>query len=98
MTEVVLVIVIFLLILVIGGLLGFIAYTDKLNRTERKNLVKAIKAKNASELRDLEIAENTKITVDPQPQSDLIPESEASDEMWEKALEIERSEGEDGSR
>jgi hypothetical protein len=77
------------LALIILGLIGYIAYNDRLNRAERKMFLQTMKAKNAQELRDLEMASNTRIELAPPAEPDLIPESEASDAQWQKALQAE---------
>lgn len=45
-----------------------------------------IKSKDASDFANLELADNTKIEVKPEPNNDLRDLSELSDEEWEKAV------------
>lgn len=83
--------------LIILGLIGYIAYNDRLNRAERKTFLQSLKAKNAQELRDLEIASNTKIAVAPTAEPELILESDVSDQQWEKAIKADSEQEEDGT-
>ena len=83
------------LVVVILGLIGYIAYNDRLNREERKMFIRVIKAKNASELRDLEYVDTIKEEQRSEGISDLVPESEATDEEWAEAI---RQEVDDASR
>lgn len=71
------------------GLLGERAYKDRLDRAERKNFVNALKSKNAQELRDLSLVDKTKIDFGPPKEPEFIPESDASDTVWNKALKSE---------
>lgn len=75
--------------IIIIGLLGERAYKDRLDRIERKNFVNALKAKNATELRDLNMVEKTKIDFGAPKQAEFTPESEVSDDDWRKALKAE---------
>ena len=77
------------LVIVILALCGLLGFQDYNNRKERKGLINALKAKNASELRDLELAGNTKIDVEPpQDQSNLVSmdDPNMSDEEFIKAV------------
>lgn len=65
--------------------LGYHSYYVHCSNKEKKQLVDAIIAKSALELRDLRMAENTKITIKPNPLPDLIPTDQLDDEALLKA-------------
>jgi hypothetical protein len=65
-------------------ILVYHAYYVRESNKEKKQLVDAVIAKNSSELRDLRVAENTKIKIEP-TQPDLIPTEMLDDETLLKA-------------
>jgi chromatin segregation and condensation protein Rec8/ScpA/Scc1 (kleisin family) len=79
MTEIVLTIV-------IVALLGYHAYCERLHKQEREKMMNAIVAKNAQELRDLTLAENTEIKVKPPGPPDLEPLENLSDQQHLDAI------------
>lgn len=78
MTEVI-------LALISLSILGYHAYYVREVNKERKQLVDAIIAKSAQELRDLRIAENTKIKIEEPKNPDLIPLDRVDTEALLKA-------------
>ena len=87
-----------ILTIIILALLAYHAYTQKLNKEEREKLVNAVMSKNAVELRDLEIAGNTKIDVKPMSPPDLEPLENLSNDEHLKAIlkQVEKVEEENG--
>lgn len=77
--------------LIFGGiiivLLGAIGWIIRENSIERSKLINAILAKNSQEYVTRTLAENTKIEPEINPPSDLTPESQLSQEDWEKSIE-----------
>ena len=80
MTEIVLVTV----IAILSALLGWMDFN---NRKERKSLLNALKAKDAAEMANLELADKTKIEVDKKNQGpDLVPVNELDDDEFIKRV------------
>lgn len=77
-----------LLTLIIFALLGYHAWYTREVAKEKKQLVDAIIAKSALELRDLRIAENTKIKVDNKPGElpDMVSTDTLDDDQLLKAV------------
>lgn len=79
-----------LLTIIILSILGYHGwYVNEVNK-EKKSLVDALIAKSAEELKDLRIAENTKIKIEPKRQGelpDLIPIESVDDEQFLEAAE-----------
>jgi hypothetical protein len=75
-------------ILVIVALCGLIGWQEYQNRKERNKLINVIISKNAQEVRDLGIADQTRISIDTKKaeEPDVVSESEASQEEWDKAI------------
>ena len=71
---------------VIGILCILIAYLENSNRKERKSLVNAIKAKDASDLANLEMADKTEIKVAAPQEPDLTPIDQVSDEDFDTII------------
>lgn len=85
------------LIVVIVALLGYMAWDKQVVNKERSLLIRALKSKNAVELRDLEAVDKLEVKADisEQPQSDLMPAEEASDNQFDKAIkEVIKNAGE----
>jgi len=83
MTEIILVIIIFLLLVYIG-------VKEYLDRKERKTMINALMAKNAPELTNLEWAQNTKVNLKEQEsEPDLVPLDSVSDKEFSKVIEDE---------
>lgn len=91
-------IILFLVILV---LLAFLAWKEYMADKHTKELIKAVIAKNSSELANLNLSETTKLNVDTPPplgplNDDLVPLSNLSqdefDQAMDKSLEIENDE------
>ena len=77
--------------LILSGLivvvLAYHAYSEKLHKEKEDKLINAIMAKNATELRDLEIAKNTKIEMEPSTPPDLEPlENLTNDEHFKMIM------------
>lgn len=67
--------------LIIVALIVFIAFERHVTRIERSKLVNAIVAKNATELANLDMADQTKINVNKEtPQDDFVDTDDMSDE------------------
>jgi len=64
-----------------------LGWTDYNNRKERKQLLNAIKAKDAQELATLDLAQNTKIEVDEPKEPDLVPLEKVDDDTFNKLIE-----------
>lgn len=78
------------LLLIILGQIALYAYEKRENRILWDKYMKNLKAKNAQELRDLELTEKVKIkTTVPQPPPDLIPEEQLSNEDFLKMMREE---------
>ncbi len=75
-----------LLVALIVAILGYHAYSERLHKEERDKMINAIMAKNAQELRDLEIAQNTKIKVEPATPPDLEPLENLTDQQHLNAI------------
>lgn len=77
-----------ILTLVIVALLFLIGWQDWNNRKERKAMLNALKAKDATELANLDIADKTKVKVDNvQPtRPDLTPVDELDDDEFKKYI------------
>ena len=75
-----------LLFIVIIAILAYHAYSQKQNAEERQRLINTIVAKNAQELRDLTLAGNTEIKVEPPREPDLTPLENLSDSEHYKAI------------
>lgn len=78
----------FIVAIIALAILGYHAYYVREVNKEKKSLVDAIIAKSAEELRDLRVAENTKIRVEPKRQGempDMIPIENLDDEAFMKA-------------
>jgi hypothetical protein len=75
-------------ILVIVALCALIGWQEYQNRKERNKLINVIISKNAQEVRDLGIADQTRISIDTKKaeEPDVVSESEASQEEWDKAI------------
>jgi hypothetical protein len=72
---------------VIVALVALLGWQEYQNRLERAKFLNMIKSKNAQEARDLDIADKTKIKIDSKPimpESDFIPESELTDEEFDR--------------
>lgn len=74
-----------ILALISLSILGYHAYYVHESNKEKKQLVDAIISKSAMELRDLRVAENTTIKMEPNKQPDLIPLENIDDEALLKA-------------
>jgi hypothetical protein len=74
-----------LLTLISVLILVYHAYYVRESNKEKKQLVDAIIAKSAVELRDLRVAENTTIKMEPQRQPDLVSTDMLDDEALLKA-------------
>lgn len=74
------------LVLVIAILCILIGWMDYNNRKERKDLINAIKAKDAVELANLQLADKTEIKVKPEKEPDLVELSNLSDDEFNKAI------------
>ena len=74
-----------ILALITLAILGYHAYYVREVNKEKKQLVDAIIAKSAMELRDLRVAENTTIKMEPQKQPDFISVDDLDDEALLKA-------------
>lgn len=75
-----------ILFAIIIALLVYHYFYAKQVKEERKDLMNAIIAKNAQELRDLTLAGNTQIKVDPPKEPDLEPLENVTDDRFMKAL------------
>lgn len=69
-----------LLTVIILALLGYHAWYTHEVAKEKKELVDALIARSAVELRDLRLAQNTQIKVDKPKQDNMIPMEEVDDE------------------
>lgn len=78
-------------VVIIVALLAYIGVKEYLNRLERRDMTNALIAKNASELRDIKLAENTKIKHESAPtkEPDLVPLESATEEEFDKAIKNE---------
>lgn len=74
------------LLAVISALVTLVAYKDKVAKEERDKLVNALLAKNAQELRDLQIADKVKVEPTQPEKPDLIPTDTLTDEEWEQKI------------
>lgn len=71
--------------IVILGLLALLGWERYQDRKERAKLFNAILAKNTNEFKDLELADNTKIKIQPLKNPNLIPINGLTDEDWYKS-------------
>jgi hypothetical protein len=72
-------IILLLVILTLCGLIGWMEYQ---NRKERSKLFNAILSKNVNDFKDLEIADKTHIDIKPLKNPDTIPMEGLTDEDW----------------
>lgn len=77
------------LTIVIALLIAFNAFHLWITRKERDKFINALIAKNARELQDIEFTEKVKTEPQKEKPPDLIPESEAPEDEWMKAIEKE---------
>lgn len=81
-----------ILLAVIIGLLAVIAYQEHSNRLERSKMINAIIAKSSIEMRDLEIADKTKIEIKQENKpSEFVSTDQMSSEEWDKYIEDQSS-------
>lgn len=74
-----------ILALISLAILAYHAYYVNESNKEKKQLVDAIIAKSATELRDLRVAEHTTIKMEPQRQPDLVSTDMLDDDALLKA-------------
>jgi hypothetical protein len=73
------------LVAVIAILSGLIGWMDWNNRKERKSLVNTIVARSSDELVNLELADKTKVEVNPpKTAEDLVPLGDISDDEFDE--------------
>ena len=77
-------------IVVIIALLIYLAWKEYSWRLEKQDLLDMLKTKDANELRDLKMARNTNIKIEPQKPPDLIPEDQLTNDQFEKAMKGEK--------
>jgi hypothetical protein len=73
--------------LIIIALLVYLGWSDYNNRKTIKNLINSLKAKDASELANLDLASQTKINIKPPKKSDLISLEDVDDNQFDKVIE-----------
>jgi predicted negative regulator of RcsB-dependent stress response len=74
-------------VLVIIALCTLIGWQEYQNRKEKQRLINIIISKNTQELRDLEIADQTKIKVDTKAKpEEFIPEADLTDKEFDKLI------------
>lgn len=77
-----------ILLAVILGQLAVMVYQEYSNRLERSKMINAIIAKSSTEMRDLEIADKTKIEIKQENKpSEFISTDQMSTDEWDKYIE-----------
>ena len=76
-----------ILLVVIAFLICLLGYSEHENRKERAKLLNSIIAKNAQELTNLTLADQTTIKPEINGQSDLMPMEQADDEKFDEHIQ-----------
>lgn len=80
------------LLAVILGLIGVILYQEYSNRLDRSKLVNALIARSANDLRDLQVADQTKIQIRQENKpAEFVSTDQMSSEEWDKYIEDQSS-------
>ena len=75
------------LVVVIGLLIGLLAFVEYQNRIERAKFINALLAKNAQEMQGMDLADKTEIKTEvPNKKEEFVPLEDLSDEEFKKAV------------
>ena len=75
------------LVVVIGLLIGLLAFVEYQNRIERAKFINALLAKNAQEMQGMDLAYKTEIKTEvPNKKEEFVPLEDLSDEEFKKAV------------